>query len=98
MSQHQLLYQSRLWKSIRAAHLHAHPLCEMCKARGLIEPATVCDHVTPHRGDLNTFAHGPFQSLCASCHSNDKQRLEMGAKIMPHIGIDGWPVEGVVKK
>jgi 5-methylcytosine-specific restriction enzyme A len=26
-------------------------------------PATICDHVEPHRGDVNTFWLGPFMSL-----------------------------------
>jgi 5-methylcytosine-specific restriction enzyme A len=27
-------------------------------------PATICDHVEPHRGDVNKFWLGPFMSLC----------------------------------
>lgn len=56
-------------------------------------PATVCDHVDPHRGDEVKFFSGPFQSLCADCHDTDKQRIERGGKARPVIGADGWPVD-----
>ncbi|MCJ2010440.1 ATP-binding protein [Methylobacterium sp. J-092] len=39
-------------------------------------PATVCDHVEPHRGDVERFWAGPFQSVCAHCHNSHKQRQE----------------------
>jgi hypothetical protein len=52
----------------------------------------VCDHVEPHRGDLDKFWSGPFQSLCAECHNVDKQRIENGSDAKPFVGLDGWPV------
>jgi hypothetical protein len=38
----------------------------------------VCDHITPWRGDVDLFRSGPFQSLCATCHSRFKQSQECG--------------------
>ena len=38
-----------------AAYLERHPLCVACRAEGRLEPATVVDHVVPHRGDLVLF-------------------------------------------
>jgi hypothetical protein len=32
--------------------------------RAIVTPATICDHVEPHHGDVNKFWLGPFQSLC----------------------------------
>ncbi len=40
-------------------------------------PAEHVDHVTPHKGDPKMFWEGPFQALCASCHSK-KTVEEMG--------------------
>jgi hypothetical protein len=51
----------------------------------------VCDHVEPHRGDLDKFWSGPFQSLCAEHHNSDKQRIEKGGKPKVRIANDGWP-------
>lgn len=67
------------------------PTCRRCAARGQVSRASVCDHIEPHRGDLELFWHGPFQSLCATCHSVDKQREELGVAPRRFIGLDGWP-------
>jgi hypothetical protein len=37
----------------------------------------VRDHIERHGGDPVRFWHGPFQSLCAPCHSSEKQRQEL---------------------
>ncbi len=50
----------------------------MCEAEGRLNLATVCDHVTPHRGNPDRFWNGPFQSLCVTHHNRDKQREERG--------------------
>ncbi|MEP2204764.1 MAG: HNH endonuclease signature motif containing protein [Tateyamaria sp.] len=44
----------------------------MCNA-----PATVVDHIIPHRGDEALFNdRNNLQSLCTPCHSRYKQRSE----------------------
>ena len=72
-------YKLARWAAIRAAQLAGEPLCRTCVQAGLVVPATVCDHVEPHRGDATRFWSGPFQSLCAGCHSSAKQREEHAA-------------------
>ena len=60
-----------------ARQLAMHPLCVMCDKEGKIEPATVCDHVVPHRGDAALFwSERNLQSLCRRHHDVDKQRSE----------------------
>jgi 5-methylcytosine-specific restriction protein A len=83
-------YGTARWQKLRARQLYAEPLCAMCQPR--LTPATVCDHITPHKGDEQAFWSGPFQSLCATHHNSDKQRIEAGGKPRPVIGNDGWPV------
>lgn len=64
----------------------------MCLARGVTTPATVADHVVPHHNDPNAFILGQLQSLCASCHSGPKQRIEkLGYDTA--VGVDGWPLD-----
>lgn len=47
-----------------------------CKAEGRITPATVADHIMPHRGDPELFwAWDNLQGLCERCH-NAKSRQE----------------------
>lgn len=72
-------YKLARWLRIRDKQLADEPLCRMCLAEGRVTPATVCDHVEPHRGDPIKFWAGPFQSLCGSHHSRDKQGEEQAS-------------------
>lgn len=57
------------WQKARAAYLRAHPLCVKHEARGEIVPATVVDHIVPHRGDKALFWDSAnWQPLCKRCH------------------------------
>jgi 5-methylcytosine-specific restriction endonuclease McrA len=83
-------YNTARWQKLREGQLRAEPLCRFCMGRDVHVLATVCDHITPHRGDLESFWAGPFQSLCKPCHDGDKQRIERGGKPKPSIGLSGW--------
>lgn len=86
-------YNSPRWRSLRAAHLAHEPWCRMCHAEGHRVRATVCDHVTPHRGDERAFWAGPFQSLCDHHHSREKQGIEVRG-YSNQVGPDGLPLDG----
>lgn len=65
------------WRKERVVYLAANPNCRRCG-----EPATVVDHIIPHRGD---FAKGGlfwrrsnWQPLCKPCHDRAKQAAEKG--------------------
>lgn len=92
MGQWSHLYAEHRWRKLRAHQLRSEPTCRMCRARGHITLATICDHIEPHKGDLVKFWSGPFMSLCAEHHSSDKQRIENGRKPKPYIGLDGFPI------
>lgn len=85
------LYKTTRWQRIREAQLRAHPLCQMCEIQGRLTAATVCDHVTPHRGNEQAFYAGPFSSLCKPCHDRHAQRRDRGGDIRL-TGLDGWPI------
>jgi len=63
----------------------------MCRAEHRVTAATVCDHITPHKGNYAMFLSGPFQSLCASHHNSDKQEID-GKGFSTRVGNDGWPL------
>jgi 5-methylcytosine-specific restriction protein A len=86
------LYEHRRWRRIHRQQIQRKPVCEMCERRGLLAAATVVDHVIPHKGDINRFWLGPFQSLCATCHNADKHVQELHG-FSDRIGQDGWPVD-----
>jgi hypothetical protein len=79
-------YKLAIWRRIREAQLSRFPLCAMHLERNQEVLATHCDHIDPHEGDWLRFTQGPFQSLCAPCHSSLKQSEE---KLGYRKGVDG---------
>lgn len=76
----------------RAHQLQAEPLCRFCEQRGRVTPASVADHIVPHRGNDEAFWHGALQSLCADCHDIEKQQIENRGYSM-RADADGYPVD-----
>ena len=65
----------RKWREARDAFLRRHPLCVLCQAEGRLTPATVVDHVIPHRGDMKLFWDvSNWQALCRECHDRKTGR------------------------
>jgi len=75
------------WQRRIAHQLRVQPLCELCLQAGHVTPATVADHVTPHRGDYNAFRLGSLRSLCADCHN----RLDRNNAPRAPVREDGTP-------
>lgn len=79
---HQRGYTSK-WRKARLGYLKSHPLCKHCEDRGIVEAATVVDHIVPHRGDKALFwDRSNWQPLCKPCHDR-KTATEDG-------GFTGW--------
>jgi hypothetical protein len=57
----------------------------------IVEPATIVHHRDAHRGDLEKFWNGPFESLCAPHHNRDGQ-LEDHGKTVVRFDASGWPI------
>jgi 5-methylcytosine-specific restriction enzyme A len=63
------------WRRARAAYLAQHPLCAACQVLGRVVPATVVDHVVPHRGDAARFwDEANWAALCKRCHDAKSAR------------------------
>lgn len=61
---------TRTWEKARLAYLRVHPLCVVCERESRLTPATVVDHVIPHRGDSYAFwDEANWQSLCGYHHN-----------------------------
>ncbi len=61
-------YDAR-WRKERTLFLKQHPLCVECMRNSKLTPATVVDHIIPHRGDKTLFWDKEnWQPLCKSCH------------------------------
>ncbi len=61
-------YDAR-WRIARKRYLSQHPLCVECLKENKLTPATVVDHIVPHRGDQKLFwDESNWQPLCKDCH------------------------------
>lgn len=70
------------WQRARADFLAQadNVLCRMCQAIGLVELATVVDHIVPHKGDMELFwDRSNWQPLCKRHHDREKQQHERRA-------------------
>ena len=57
------------WRVARLRFLKRNPLCAACMQEGRLSPATVVDHITPHRGDETLFwEESNWQPMCKPCH------------------------------
>ena len=51
--------------------LKKNPLCAKCRENGKLTPATIVDHIIPHRGDMKLFwDKRNWQPLCKDCHDH----------------------------
>ncbi len=81
--EHQLLHEratandrgyDNRWRSVRKQFLQEHPFCIRCQQNNKLTPATVVDHMIPHRGDQVLFWDKTnWQPLCKQCH--DKKTM-----------------------
>lgn len=65
------------WRRARDAFLKQHPLCQYCQEDGRVEPATVVNHITPHKGDQTLFwDQANWQAVCKLHHDSTIAREE----------------------
>lgn len=73
---YQKLYSRAAWKKLRLSWLRTHPLCVECLREGITNPASIVDHVQPHKGNHQMFFDmNNLQSLC-KMHHDRKTYLE----------------------
>lgn len=91
--QKQRLYRTKAWYTLRSRQLKIQPLCALCAEIGITTPATIVDHIKPHRGDTQLF-YDPnnLQSLCKHCHDCHKQRFERRG-FMKGGDVKGFPID-----
>lgn len=91
--QYHQLYATAKWRKLRKRQLQAEPLCRYCLRSGFVTPATVADHIQPHRGkEWLFFDIENLQSLCTPCHNTQKRQEEIGG-FSTGAGVDGEPLD-----
>jgi len=80
------------WLRRRNHHLRIEPLCRIYLEASRVTPASVADHVNPHRGD-SAFRLGALRSLCKPCH--DSLSADNRALVRSRLPVraDGTPSE-----
>jgi 5-methylcytosine-specific restriction protein A len=69
-------YDTR-WQKASASNLRDHPLCAYCELEGRVTPATLTDHLYPHRVFEGTFWRKDWWvASCKPCHDGMKQAVE----------------------
>lgn len=77
-SAHQRGYDSK-WRKARIGFLTKNPFCIFCREKGIIKPATVVDHIIPHKGDKKLFWDKTnWQPLCKQCHDRKTVKEDGG--------------------
>lgn len=75
------LYGTAAWQRLRKFKLARDYFCECstCKKFNKNTPATVVDHIVPHRGDPTLFYDlANLQSMAKSCHDRKTARMDGG--------------------
>lgn len=58
------------WRKLSKSFLKQHPVCTYCESDGTVKPATLVDHIIPHRGDPKLFwDESNWQPLCRHHHA-----------------------------
>lgn len=73
-------YDSR-WAKARKGFLEKHPRCECDQHKGKPDapPATVVDHIIPHKGDKVVFwTRSNWRAMSAPCHNSKTAREDGG--------------------
>lgn len=87
------LYKTAHWRRLRHHQLSQEPLCRFCLITEDVTAASICDHIKPHKGDLELFYDASnLQSLCKHHHDSAKAMIEGGRKVVTY-GLDGYPIE-----
>ncbi len=61
-------YGRNTWKKVRAKFMKEHPLCEDCRQKGLVTPATEIHHIVPVAQGGERFDEKNLVALCHRCH------------------------------
>ena len=80
------------WQLLRARVLRRDGYlcqCAECKSSCRVRVAHEVDHIVP-KAHGGTDALDNLQAINRECHMH-KTTLDLGQRVRPHIGIDGWP-------
>jgi len=70
---------TRDWHAASRRFLRQHPFCVCAACAGKLIPATVVDHIVPHRGDNTLFWDvSNWQPMAKACHDKKTAKEDGG--------------------
>lgn len=80
---YKVIIHSKRWHTLREAYIYAHPLCEECLKKGILDSVATEVHHKQPIGTGRTFADkqrlafdpGNLESLCHECHKKIHQGM-----------------------
>ena len=84
------LYKKQRWRNRAKLQLTFFPTCSLCDEEGVVNAATIADHIDPPRGNETKFWFGELRSVCKFHHDSVRQ-FEDKNGFRPNIGVDGFP-------
>jgi hypothetical protein len=84
------------WARRRAHQLRIEPLCRLCLEAGRVTPATVADHIVPHRGDFTAFRLGELAAYAPTATPGSTPTMPRASRFartarLPIRAIRGTP-------
>jgi len=86
-------YSTNAWVLTRNSYIKAHPLCEVCKAEGLLVPARLIHHLHPLSMGGEQLCQDNLMSICGETHHSLLHKI-----IDDNKEIELWTREIVLKK
>jgi 5-methylcytosine-specific restriction enzyme A len=80
------------WAKVRLVVLaRDQHLCQPCRRRDRLTPATAADDIVPKaKGGTDELEN--LEATCEPCHQAKTLR-DQGKRVRPRIGNDGWPID-----
>lgn len=97
----QEFYRSSHWRKLRSIILKKSPLCKYCLNKGIITPASVCDHIIDIKyAPDKRLDSSNITTLCEKCHNEKSSREAVNSELDMHLLNRKWniKIEEIPKK
>ena len=71
-------YKARAWRNTSTLYRQHNPLCEVCTSIGVLEPATLTDHIVARQFGGADYTPRNLMAMCASHHDSKSARERIG--------------------
>jgi hypothetical protein len=69
------------WKKRQKLQMQMEPMCRRCAEVGVLRPAVIADHVSPHWHTWTEFLSFELASVCRECHGRKRTEDRLGYRL-----------------